>query len=157
MSDANQNMHTGSGSGESVQTNTSPGIMTDGASVSERFDCGNTDGMQAPTAQHAATLQAGYGNLFDWDPNMAPSFAGFPMEGTSGNNTGLTPLQNNNYDNIDLESMLASFMPSRAPSPTPQNARENAASLDADALWPQVGANFDYGGGATNPYSGWMG
>lgn len=105
-----------------------------------------------PTATGNQQAQAGFGNLFDWNYNGS-GFAEFE-QGAAG--TGMTP-NAAPYD-MDLESMLAAFMPSRAPSPSSQLAKENNANTAPDAtMWSQLASNYDYGGPVGNAYSGWMG
>lgn len=86
----------------------------------------------------------------------------FPMEISYGANAGVASSgQHPNYENDELESMLASYLPSRPHSPDDLLARLNSHPGDNSQIWqgnPPPGASdfsFDLNALA-NPYRGWM-
>ena len=85
----------------------------------------------------------------------------FPMEISYGANAGVASTgQHPNYENAELESMLASYLPSRPHSPDDLLARLHPADSGPN-MWqgnPSAGApdfSFDLNALA-NPYRGWM-
>jgi hypothetical protein len=113
-----------------------------------------------------AAMDLAYGNLgslFDWDSSQSPHYGSFPMEVSGATNLGMNPHMSVNFDNIELENMLASFMPSRPPSPhQPVNSeitnRTNDFNGDPNhALWPSVERAQDMPNPFGTPYNGWMG
>lgn len=162
INDANTKPSNGSSNtGSSGPSVTSPGLQPDGSGINTK--------MAADYSDERSRFPSGYGSLntlFEWDAN-ASGFSAFPMEVSHAGQTGLNSQTPINFDNVELENMLASFMPSRAPSPSPTNApsgpgpdftnRLNEYNDDpAHAVWPNLERNLEvnnYG----YPYNGWMG
>lgn len=104
------------------------------------------------------------GNLFEWD-SQTPRFGAFPMEVSGATNLGMNPQMSVNFDNVELENMLASFMPSRPPSPHQHQVvgpdftnRLNDYNGDPNhAVWPSVDRSQDMPNQFGTPYNGWMG
>lgn len=105
------------------------------------------------------------GNLFEWD-SQTPRFGAFPMEVSGATNLGMNPQMGTvNFDNMELENMLASFMPSRPPSPHQQqvvgpdfSSRLTDYNGDpAHAVWPSVDRAHEMPNSFGTPYNGWMG
>lgn len=121
---------------------------------------GAVPGMNGPPAYGQ------FANLFDWDANAsAAGFGSFPMEVSGATTMGMGAHMPVNFDNIELENMLASFMPSRAPSPVAGNRTEftsrlanyNGEASEPSPVWPQGGRGDFSNPAAGNPYTGWMG
>ena len=105
------------------------------------------------------------GNLFEWD-SQTPRFGTFPMEVSGATNLGMNPQMSVNFDNVELENMLASFMPSRPPSPHQHHQvvgpdfSSRLTDYNGDpnhAVWPSVDRAHDMPNQFGTPYNGWMG
>ena len=148
------------GSGTSQISMASPGTPLQPTSFRKPY-------VPEPTVRDdRAAMDLAYGNLgdlFDWDASQTPRYGGFPMEISGATNLGMNQNMTVNFDNIELENMLASFMPSRPPSPHQTANPEFSTRLNeyngdpAHAVWPSVERPHDMPNAFGTPYNGWMG
>jgi hypothetical protein len=134
----------------------SPGVNTNGKDLSSSHR--TRDDIPNPAMSYSDQLH----HVLPSDMSNPAFNQYFPMEISYGANAGVASSgQHPNYENDELESMLASYLPSRPHSPDDLLARLNGHSGDNQQVWqgnPTPGApdfSFDLNALA-NPYRGWM-
>ncbi|KAJ9094899.1 hypothetical protein QFC19_007755 [Naganishia cerealis] len=146
-----------------TSTSGSPKVSTTGQSKDQS---GLSSGSRDKDANYGTSYEAQLHNILPPDLSTNAFQQYFPMEISYGANAGVASSgQFPNYENAELESMLASYLPSRPHSPDDLLARLNNQSGVGDHqqnMWQgnpsSSGApdlNFDLNALA-NPYRGWM-